>query len=77
VAGLSFGYRVRQAAGGAPRMLTDVDLLEISLVTVPMQPKARVHAVADSLQAPPPSSGAAISAGKSWASSRSSCIGRG
>jgi HK97 family phage prohead protease len=45
VAGLSFGYRVRQTAGEAPRMLTDVDLLEISLVKVPMQPKARVHAL--------------------------------
>lgn len=47
VGGLSFGYRVREAKGDAPRELTDLDLVEISLVTFPMQPKARVHAVAD------------------------------
>jgi uncharacterized protein len=46
VAGLSFGYRVRRASGEAPREITDLDLVEISLVTVPLQPKARVHAVA-------------------------------
>jgi HK97 family phage prohead protease len=45
VAGLSFGYRVRKASGAAPRALEDVELVEVSLVTVPMQPKARVHAV--------------------------------
>jgi HK97 family phage prohead protease len=45
VAGLSFGYRVRAAKGTAPRELHDVDLVEVSLVTLPMQPKARVHAV--------------------------------
>jgi HK97 family phage prohead protease len=45
VAGLSFGYWVRKASGAAPRTLEDVDLVEISLVTVPMQPKSRVHAV--------------------------------
>jgi HK97 family phage prohead protease len=45
VAGLSFGYRVRQAKGQAPRELTDLDLVEVSLVTLPMQPRARVHAV--------------------------------
>ncbi len=45
VAGLSFGYRVVKASGAAPRALEEVELLEISLVTVPMQPKARVHAV--------------------------------
>jgi uncharacterized protein len=38
--GLSFGYRVREAQGAAPRELIDVDL-----VTLPMQPKARVHAL--------------------------------
>jgi len=47
VAGLSFGYRVRRASGERPRELTDVDLVEISLVTTPMQPKARVHALQD------------------------------
>ncbi len=47
VAGLSFGYRVRAAHGEAPRELADLDLVEVSLVTVPMQPKARVHAVED------------------------------
>jgi HK97 family phage prohead protease len=47
VAGLSFGYRVRKAKGEAPRELEDVDLVEVSLVTVPMQPKAWVHAMED------------------------------
>ena len=45
VRGLSFGYRVRAAHGDAPRELTELDLVEVSLVTLPMQPKARVHAV--------------------------------
>ena len=45
VTGLSFGYRVREAEGAAPRQLIDVDLVEVSLVTLPMQPKARVHAL--------------------------------
>jgi hypothetical protein len=45
VGGLSFGYRVRTASGEAPRELTDLDLIEVSLVTTPMQPRARVHAV--------------------------------
>lgn len=45
--GLSFGYRVRRAGRRAPggRELLNLDLLEISLVTFPMQPLARVHAV--------------------------------
>ena len=47
VRGLSFGYRVRAAAGEGPRELTELELIEISLVTLPMQPKARVHAVAE------------------------------
>ena len=41
--GLSFGYRVRHMEAGTPRTLTDLDLLEVSLVPTPMQPKARVH----------------------------------
>jgi HK97 family phage prohead protease len=45
VSGLSFGYRIRQASGEGPRELTDLELVEISLVTLPMQPKARVHAL--------------------------------
>jgi HK97 family phage prohead protease len=45
VRGLSFGYRVRAASGAAPRELTDLDLVEVSLVTRPMQPNALVHAV--------------------------------
>ena len=49
VGGLSFGYRVRAKregeAGG--RELTDVDLVEVSLVTFPMQAAARVHAVVE------------------------------
>lgn len=43
--GLSFGYRVRAATPGTQRELTDLDLVEVSLVTFPMQPLARVHAV--------------------------------
>lgn len=46
VTGLSFGYRVRSARGSAPRELTALDLVEVSLVAFPMQPAARVHAVA-------------------------------
>jgi hypothetical protein len=45
VSGLSFGYRVREAQGETPRELIDLDLVEVSLVTLPMQPKARVHAL--------------------------------
>jgi uncharacterized protein len=45
--GLSFGYRVRRAAslpieGGTYRELIDLDLIEVSVVTNPMQPLARV-----------------------------------
>lgn len=47
VAGLSFGYRVRDATPGAVRELRDLDLVEVSIVTFPMQPKARVHAIAE------------------------------
>jgi HK97 family phage prohead protease len=47
VKGLSFGYRVREASGEGPRELTDLELVEVSLVTFPMQPKARVHALED------------------------------
>lgn len=44
--GLSFGYRVREAgASGGLRELRDLELVEVSLVAEPMQPKARVHAV--------------------------------
>jgi HK97 family phage prohead protease len=46
VDGLSFGYRVREAkSAGALRELIELDLVEVSLVAKPMQPKARVHAV--------------------------------
>ena len=45
VRGLSFGYRVRAGRGSDPRELVDLDLVEVSLVSIPMQPKARVHAV--------------------------------
>ena len=44
VDGLSFGYRVRGARRGRVRELTDLDLVEISLVARPMQPLARVQA---------------------------------
>ena len=46
VNGLSFGYRVRDAAPqGGGRQLRALDLIEVSLVTRPMQPLARVHYV--------------------------------
>lgn len=45
LAGLSFGYFVRRASGEAPRELDEVELVEVSLVRVPMQPKAWVHAI--------------------------------
>ncbi len=43
IKGLSFGYRVKQATGHGPRIIGDLDVAEISLVTAPMQPLARVH----------------------------------
>jgi len=45
--GLSFGYRVRAAHNRKFRELTDLELVEVSLVSEPMQPLARVHAVED------------------------------
>jgi len=45
VKGLSFGYRVKRAAGEKPRELLELDVAEISLVTAPMQELARVHLV--------------------------------
>ena len=45
VTGLSFGYRVREARGEDPRELTELELIEVSLVSFPMQPLARVHAL--------------------------------
>ena len=46
VDGLSFGYRVREAkSAGGQRELIALDLIEVSLVARPMQPRARVHAV--------------------------------
>ncbi len=43
--GLSFGYHVRGMAQHAYRELTDLDLVEVSVVAHPMQPLARVLAV--------------------------------
>lgn len=46
--GLSIGYRVRRSRidpARRVRRLIDVDLVEISLVTFPMQPRARVMGV--------------------------------
>ena len=45
VDGLSFGYRVKTARGARPRELLALELVEVSLVTHPMQPMARVVAV--------------------------------
>jgi uncharacterized protein len=43
--GLSFGYRVKAVGRGTYRELLALDLVEVSVVKVPMQPLARVHAV--------------------------------
>lgn len=45
VTGLSFGYRVHRSRGSKPRELLVLDVAEISLVTFPMQPLAKVHLV--------------------------------
>ena len=46
VDGLSFGFRARGfRRSPAGRVLEDIELLEISLVTHPLQPGARVHMV--------------------------------
>ena len=47
LAGLSIGYRPLSLRQGARRELTRVDLVEVSLVAVPMQPLARIDAVAN------------------------------
>lgn len=54
VNGLSFGYRARgyrNTKGG--RELADIEMFEVSLVTHPLQPDARVHFLSD-----PPTPGA-------------------
>ena len=46
VNGLSFGFRARAARhSAAGRELLDVDLFEVSLVTHPLHPMARVHLI--------------------------------
>lgn len=46
VSGLSFGYRAREyRRTAAGRVLEEIELFEISLVTHPLQPGARVHFV--------------------------------
>ncbi len=52
--GLSIGFRARGAVRGQVRELTAVDLVEVSLVTQPMQPLARVHMVEERATVPPP-----------------------
>lgn len=44
--GLSFGYRVRKSAYvDGVRELSELDLVEVSIVAQPMQPAARIHAI--------------------------------
>jgi uncharacterized protein len=43
--GLSFGYRIKRLSNGTYRELLALELVEVSVVKVPMQPLARVHAV--------------------------------
>lgn len=50
VDGLSFGYRVKAARGAGPRELLALELVEVSVVTHPMQPLARVVAVEGELK---------------------------
>ena len=47
ISGLSFGYRARQyERSGKGRLLHDIELFEISLVSHPLQHGARVHMIA-------------------------------
>jgi phage head maturation protease len=46
VAGLSVGYRALSVRQGVRRELLSVELVEVSLVAVPMQALARVEVVA-------------------------------
>lgn len=51
VRGLSFGYRSREASHSpAGRELIAIDLLEVSLVTHPLQHGARVHLVTEGVR---------------------------
>lgn len=52
ISGLSFGYRVQAARRGTYRELERLELVEVSLVSDPMQPLARVHAVERPAPAP-------------------------
>lgn len=46
ISGLSFGYRTRTARqSAAGRELLEVELFEVSLVTHPLHPMARVHLI--------------------------------
>lgn len=47
VSGLSIGFRARAAVRGRVRELTAIELVEVSVVALPMQRAARVLAVAD------------------------------
>ena len=51
--GLSIGYRTLRAekAGGGQRLLHEIELWEVSLVTFPMLPEARVSAKGDTPEA--------------------------
>ncbi len=46
ITGLSFGYRVTTARSGRYRVIAAAELIEVSVVAQPMQPLARIHAVA-------------------------------
>lgn len=45
--GLSVGYRARAVRQGAWRQILRAELVEVSLVAVPMQPAARVEQILD------------------------------
>ncbi|MFK3891164.1 HK97 family phage prohead protease [Sphingomonas sp. NPDC079357] len=45
--GLSVGYRARAVQQGAWRAILRAELIEVSLVAVPMQPTARIETIID------------------------------
>ncbi|EYD71588.1 phage prohead protease, HK97 family [Rubellimicrobium mesophilum DSM 19309] len=53
VRGLSVGFRTRKAANrkGGGRTITDLELLEVSLVTIPMHPGAQVTSAKSAIRA--------------------------
>ncbi len=69
--GLSIGFRtVRAERLGALRRVTEADLWEISVVTFPMQPGARIGAVARAAGSPAQTKPAAAAGRPNWSPHR-------